>query len=215
MPLPYLLLYEHVPGFGNLRVPARMWIIVMLCVAVLAALGLRALLERLGGGRALLALAALSIVAALEFLPTLPVDRFIDRGPQKLEAAYAYLTDKDPDSVVAEVPFASRDDPFRETPRMYRSTFGFWRLVNGYASYFPDDYGETRSAISSFPSPESLAQLQRLRVEYIIVHPEDYAEDGKDADAILRAADAEPTLEHLAADREATLYRVRPPTDNS
>lgn len=40
--LPYRLLYDFVPGFGSLRVPSRMWAFVMLCVAVLAALGLRA-----------------------------------------------------------------------------------------------------------------------------------------------------------------------------
>lgn len=210
IPLPYYLLYEYVPGFGNLRVPARMWVIVMLCIAVLAGLGLRNFMAKLGGRKAVLALAVLSLVAALEFLPTLPIDRYIDRGPPELEPAYEYLAENGPDAVVAEVPFASRRDPFRETPRMYRSTYGWWKLVNGYASYFPEGYGETRDALNGLPSTEGLAELQRLGMDYVIVHPEQYTEDGTNGRAILRALKREPSLERIAGEGEAILFRVSP-----
>lgn len=209
VPLPYYLLYEFVPGFGSLRVPARMWAIVMLCIAVLAGIGVRSLLERLRGKRAISAFAVLSLVAALEFLPTLPIDRYIDRGPPELTPAYSYLVENAPEaSVVAEVPFASRQDAFRETPRMYRSTYGWWNLVNGYASYFPEGYYETRDALNALPDPESLAKLEQLDVDYIIVHPGEYDEDGLDGEAILRAAEREPSLVRVAGDQEAVLFRV-------
>jgi len=217
--LPYWFLYEFVPGFGNLRVPARMWAIVMICVAVLAAFGLRALLERLGerrdGGRraglAAAALAALSVVAALEFLPVLPAERFEDVGQRNLGPAYEYLAENaDTRTVVAEVPFANAEDPFRETPRMYRSTHGFWRLVNGYASYFPEDYDLTRERLNALPSEEALAELRRLGVDYVVVHPQDYEADGRDGAAVVEAADSEPSLERVAGgDDGAALYRVR------
>lgn len=208
VPLPYYLLYELVPGFGNLRVPARMWAIVMLCISILAAFGLRALMQRLGGRKALLMLAAVSLFTAFEFVPTLPVDRFIDRGPATLEPAYQYLSENAPGAVVAEVPFASPADAFRETPRMYRSTYGWWRLVNGYASYFPDGYPETRDALNTLPSPESLVELRRLEVEYVVVHPEQFDVDGLDGDEVLRAIEDEPALERVAGDEEAVLFRV-------
>lgn len=209
VPLPYYLLYEFVPGFGSLRVPARMWAIVMLCIAVLAGIGVRSLLERLRGKRAISAFAVLSLVAALEFLPTLPIDRYIDRGPPELTPAYSYLVENAPEAaVVAEVPFASRQDAFRETPRMYRSTYGWWNLVNGYASYFPEGYYETRDALNALPDPESLAKLEQLDVDYIIVHPGEYDEDGLDGEAILRAAEREPSLVRVAGDEEAVLFRV-------
>lgn len=210
VPLPYYLLYELAPGFGNLRVPARMWAIVMLCIAVLAGLGLRALMQRLGGTKALLALAIISLFTAVEFVPTLPVDRFIDRGPATLEPAYEYLAENAPGAVVAEVPFASPTDAFRETPRMYRSTFGWWRLVNGYASYFPEGYSETRDTLNTLPSPESLAELRRLDVEYVVVHPDQYEVDGMDGEAVLNAVRDESSLERVAGDGEAILYRVKP-----
>ena len=209
VPLPYYPIYEYVPGFGSLRVPARMWAIVMLCISVLASFGLRAFMQRLGGKKALLAFALISLFTAFEFVPTLPVDRFIDRGPAKLEPAYEYLSEKAPGSVVAEVPFASAQDAFRETPRMYRSTYGWWRLVNGYASYFPEGYYETRDTLNTLPSSESLAKLRQLGVDYIIVHPEQYEQDGEDGQSILRAVDKEPSLERISGDSESILYRVK------
>jgi hypothetical protein len=211
LPLPYRLLYEFVPGFGNLRVPARMWAIVMVCIAVLAAFGLRALMEQLGGRRALLALGLVSLVTALEFIPAVPLERFEDNGPPTLEPAYAYLAENaGPETVVAAVPFASPVNPFRETPRMYRSTHGFWQLVNGYASYFPEDYDLTRDRLNTLPSDEALAELRRLGVDYVVVHPEDYAEDGRDGNAVVEAADDEPALERVAGgDGGPVLYRVK------
>ena len=209
VPLPYFPLYEYVPGFGNLRVPARMWSIVMLCIAVLAAFGMQTLLQRLGSKKAAAALAALSVVAALEFAPTLPVDRFIDRGPPQLEPAYSYLEKNATErTVVAEIPFASRNDPFRETPRMYRSTHGWWQLVNGYASYFPEGYGAKREALNDLPAPEGLAVLRELGADYVIVHPGEYAEDDKNGAAVLRAVEKEPSLRRVAGEDEAILFRV-------
>lgn len=208
-PLPYLLLHEYAPGFDGLRVPARMWAIVMLCAAVLAALGLRALLERLGGRGALAALAALSVLAALEFAPALPLERYADRAPPGPEDAYAYLSENaGPGAVVVEVPFASPADPFRETPRMYRSTRGFWRLVNGFATYMPEGYWQRAAVLNTFPGPESLAELRRLGADYVVVHPDDYAQDGADPEAVVRAAEREPALERVAGDGRTILYEL-------
>lgn len=208
VPLPYYPIYEYLPGFGSLRVPARMWAIVMLCISVLAAFGLRALMQRLGGRKALLALALISLFTAFEFVPTLPIDRFIDRGPAKLEPAYEYLAENAPGAVVAEVPFASAQDAFRETPRMYRSTYGWWRLVNGYASYFPEGYYETRDTLNTLPSPESLSKLRSLDVDYVVVHPEQYDQDGENGQKVLRAVNKEPSLERVTGDGGSILYRV-------
>lgn len=211
--LPYRLLYEFAPGFGSLRVPARMWAVVMLCVAVLAALGLRAVMEGLGGRRALAVFAAVSLLAALEFAPNLPIERYEDRGPQNPEPAYAYLAENAGEgSVVVEVPFASRADPFRETPRMYRSTRGFWRLVNGFASYMPEGYHQRRDILNSFPAPQSLVEMRILGVDYVVVHPKEYAEDGVDGREVVRRAEREPSLERVAGeDGGAVLYRLSGP----
>ncbi|MGI8651097.1 MAG: hypothetical protein ACR2KW_12080 [Rubrobacter sp.] len=211
LPLPYYPLYEFVPGFGNLRVPARMWAIVMISLAVLAAFGLRHLMERLGGRRAA-AIAGIALAfTALEFLPTLPVDRFVDRGAFTLEPAYAYLAENEgPNTVVAEVPFASPVDAFRETPRMVRSTYGWWSLVNGYASYFPDGYEETRDALNALPSEAGLSEVERLGVDYIIVHPTLFGDEGIDGGQVVSAFDRSGSFERVAGDEKAVLYRFVP-----
>ena len=214
--LPYRLLYEYAPGFGSLRVPARMWAIVMLCIAVLAALGLRGMMEALGGRRATAVLGAVSLLAALEFAPALPLERYEDPGPPVPGPAYAYLAENaGEDDVVVEVPFASPVDPFRETPRMYRSTLGFWRLVNGFASYMPGEYWERRSVLNSFPNTGSLDEMRRLGVDYVVVHPKEYAEDGADGREVVRRADGTASLERVAGDGEVTLYRLSGPGEEN
>ena len=154
------------------------------------------------------------MLAALEFAPALPLERYAHHGPPKLEAAYAYLAENvGPEAVVVEVPFASPADPFRETPRMYRSTHGFWRLVSGFATYMPEGNRERRAVLNTCPGPESLAELRRLDADYVVVHPDEYAEDGLDAEAVLRAAEDEPALQRVAGGGEKVLYRVERPRD--
>lgn len=95
---------------------------------------------------------------------------------------------------------------------MYRSTIGFWRLVNGFASYMPKEYWERRNILNSFPAPNSLAEMRRLGVDYVVVHPEEYAEDGVDGREVVRRAQREPSLERVAGgDEEAVLYQLSEP----
>ena len=118
--------------------------------------------------------------------------------------------------MVVEVPFASTADPFRETPRMYRSTRGCWRLVNGFASYMPQEYWERRNILNSFPGPESLAEMRSLGVDYVVAHPGEYAEDGVDGREVVRRAEREPSLERVAGgDGKAVLYRLSEPEERA
>ncbi len=95
---------------------------------------------------------------------------------------------------------------------MYRSTRGFWRLVNGFATYMPEGYAERRNVLNSFPAPRSLAEMRRLGVDYVVAHPREYAEDGVDGREVMRRAEREPTLERVAGgDEEAVLYRISGP----
>ena len=95
---------------------------------------------------------------------------------------------------------------------MYRSTRGFWRLVNGFASYMPREYWERRGVLNSFPDPKSLAEMRRLGVDYVVVHPREYEEDGIDGREVIRRAEQEPSLGRVAGgDGEAVLYRLSTP----
>ncbi|WP_214278538.1 hypothetical protein, partial [Escherichia coli] len=58
-------------------------------------------------------------------------------------------------------------------------------------------------------NPDSLAEMRRLGVDYVIAHPQEYAEDGVDGQEVLSRAEQEPSLEHVAGeDGEAALYRL-------
>ena len=43
----------------------------------------------------------------------------------------------------------------------------------------------------------------------MVVHPDEYAEDGADPEAVARAAEDEPALERVAGDGETILYEIR------
>jgi len=46
IPLPYILLYKHIPGFSLTGVPTRFTALVIFCISILAAIGLTYLLKR-------------------------------------------------------------------------------------------------------------------------------------------------------------------------
>ncbi len=64
--------------------------------------------------------------------------------------------------------------------------------MNGFASYMPKEYWERRNILNSFPAPNSLAEMRRLGVDYVVVHPGEYAEDGVDGREVVRRRSENP-----------------------
>jgi hypothetical protein len=50
--------------------------------------------------------------------------------------------------------------------------------------------------------------MDRLGVDFIIVHPDLYEDEGEDGDAIVDAVESEESLRRVAGNEEAVLYRV-------
>jgi hypothetical protein len=150
----YWYFYEYVPGFDGLRVPARLAMLVMLFLAVVAGYGAAAIESRWRRGAGIvLALGLVFLVEAAavpvemngtfsseDFLA--PVSRVLppDRAPQ----VYRFLRTLPPSAVIAEFPFG--DDPY-ELRYMYYSTVHWRSLVNGYSGGFPDSYLRNRAAL--------------------------------------------------------------------
>jgi hypothetical protein len=131
VPTPWALL-RYAPIIGGARAPARFMVIVMMAVAVLFALALKALGERFPGRRRW-ALAVISLVLLFELLP----------APRTLYSAevpglYRQIA-ADPREVrVLELPFGIRSGlssvgNFTAATQFYQ-TFHHKRLVGGYLS---------------------------------------------------------------------------------
>ena len=142
----YNVLYEHVPGFEGLRVPARYAMIAGVFLSVVAGFGAAALLRRVRAGAAIAAAMAIAFLIEAAFVP-LPRNLTWGDGaiapPPRVEPAadappvYHQLATMPAGTVVAELPFG---DPAWELRYVYYSTVHWKRLVNGYSGAFPHGY---------------------------------------------------------------------------
>ena len=94
-------------------------------------------------------------------LPLAPVWR-------ELPPVYSALRDH-PDAILVELPIIAPNIAI-EPIYMYFSTFHWHKLVNGYSGFHPRSYGMLLQAMAGFPNEESLAELRRRGVDFVIVH---------------------------------------------
>lgn len=150
-PGPYLALYEWIPGFDGLRVPARFAMLATLCLACVAGYGASALCARPRGAWCAWGLSLLLLLEA-SGVPV-PLNReWADYAyrplPQRLEPApeiYERVAELPAEAVLVELPFGSEP---REVRYMYYSLSHGRRLVNGFSGAFPASYARNRAALS-------------------------------------------------------------------
>jgi hypothetical protein len=170
----YPWLREHVLPFRGLRVPARMAILVGLSLAILVGYAVARIARARRSRVARVAVVvAIALAIAGEYHSTLVLDE-IWRAPPPVYAALA----GQPEAVLLELPLTSAV-PAREPVYMYFSTFHWHRLVNGYSGFTPRWYPELLTRMARFPDEETMEDLRRRGVDYVIVHgafysPEDY-----------------------------------------
>jgi hypothetical protein len=178
-PAPYSFLYNYVPGFDGLRVPARLAMLVVLFLAILGGYGAAALQSR-GRKGTLAAFAASALFlceAAAVPLKLNGLFAFDDFAPpparvlpsKEAPEVYRFLSTLPPNSVIAEFPFG---DYAYELRYMYYSTVHWKSLVNGYSGGFPDRYVRARSALR-FPlqnPDQALAVLRESGATHVVVH---------------------------------------------
>ena len=182
--LTYRFLYEHVPLFRALRIPALAIVLVGFSLAVLAGFGVARLstVVRSVRGRALLAgmLGAAALVESASFPVALTI------VPPEAPEVYAdLLRDRaaaggSAPATIVEVPIIfSRDSRFQDQIYMYYSTFHWQKLVNGYSGFFPPPYMEAAAVMHTFPDARSIDTLRRRGTNYVVIHgerlePEEY-----------------------------------------
>jgi hypothetical protein len=182
---PYRLLYEHVPGFDGLRVPARFAMLVTLFLSVLAGLGAARLRERRHGQAVLAAACALFVLEANP-APINLNDAWSDPAYKKLPRRVAQGADAPPiyaelgrlprGTVLVHLPFGS---PPWELRYMFHSLGHRYALVNGTSGAFPPSYERNRAALRSLPrdSDRAWRALLASGATHVVVHERAWRRD--------------------------------------
>jgi hypothetical protein len=179
----YAVLYEYVPGFEGLRVPARYAMIAGLFLSVVAGFGAAALLNRVRAAAIAAAGMAVAFLIEVAFVP-MPLNLTWGDGavapPPRVEraadapAVYHQLATMPAATVVAEFPFG---DPAWELRYVYYATVHWKRLVNGYSGAFPHGY-KVRVAllqrIAEHPD-EAWRALREAGTTHVVVHEAAFA----------------------------------------
>lgn len=176
----YQALYNFLPPFRAVRVPARFAMVLGLALSVLAGLGAARLLRGRSPLQQITFAAVLIVAIVFEARP-----RFFDLSalPDREPAVYAWLAAQ-PDGVVCEFPvgpLGGRTGP-QDPTYMYYSTRHWKPLINGYSGFAPPSYRELLDRLRTFPSDEAIAYLRARRVTYLLVHSPFYVQGDFDAD---------------------------------
>jgi hypothetical protein len=205
----YWALYHLLPGFDLVRVPSRLAILTELALAVLAGAGAARLLERFRPERRSLAAAGLVLLLAAEFATPLNAPVY----PIETGEVDRWLAARPKPFVAAELPVAPPSDPVAsarfQSHYMLHSMLHWQPIVNGYSGFVPRNHEMLFDQLTRFPDEGSVRALERLGVNYVVLHRADYGEE-RYAKAVADAQALFPTrlvLEHEADD--GRVYSVR------
>jgi hypothetical protein len=122
---PYWALFAYVPGFDELRVPARFWMITLVALSALASIGVARMM----------AVRAIHVDALTAALVVALMGEGVMRFP--LQEPPAALPIPPEAAAVLEVPAG---DPIGDATAMYRSLSHHRPVLNGWSGYTPPSY---------------------------------------------------------------------------
>jgi hypothetical protein len=160
----YGWVYDIIPPFRSLRAPNRFAILPFFSIAVLAGIGFARLRRHISAAWVVPVSVAVIVVATVEGLHGVQYRTF-DWHPRIYQSLGALES-----GPVAILPiYYGRQ--FNRNARYLLGSTAHWRpMVNGFGNSRPPDYDQTAAVISWFPSLVSVARLQELGVQYVIVH---------------------------------------------
>jgi hypothetical protein len=173
----YVLLLKYVSPLQGFRSMSRFGAFAGCAIAVLAAFGMQALLERRGLSRRWRAIATGVVLALIAFEASNRAQPLQAGIPRQAPDVYRILRSAPPGAVM-ELPLP----PFNSYPGFdpaYQSwSLWHWKpLINGYSGYYPRDYLTTIIRMEVFPEDASINRLRAHGVRYIVVHRELYQPD--------------------------------------
>ena len=179
LPGLYAALYDYVPGYRGLRVPARFAMLFFFFLAVLAGFGVRVIegrRPRLARVVAVIAATVFLIQASPDAFPlnrTLPSEGLVTPPPAYLEPSpsipviYRAVQSLRPGAILAELPFG---DSWYDLRYMYFAATHRRRILNGYSGIFPPSF-LARQRVLARPLLDPDASAQALSgATHIVVH---------------------------------------------
>lgn len=206
----YKALYTLLPGFDLIRVPSRLAILTLLPLAILAGAGAERLLALARPALRAWAATGLIVLLAGEFAQ-LPLNAPV----YSIEVGEVdrWLAGRPRPFVAAELPVAPPSDATSSARHhshyMLHSMLHWQKLVNGYSGFVPPRHEMLFDQLTRFPDEGSVRALEKLGVNYVVLHRADYGEQ-RFAKAVADAQALFPTrliLEHEAGD--GRVYSVR------
>ncbi|MCU1381651.1 MAG: hypothetical protein JWL71_348 [Acidobacteria bacterium] len=189
---PYMWLARIVPGMDGLRVPARLGVVVLMALCVLAGVGIARVLAGVSRGRRLATVAILAAAVIAEgWAAPLPMAAFDPRGRAADRSAYRWLAQQPPGGAI-ELPILEWSIAPTLTYQ-YATLVHRHPIVNGYSGYnsaLQEFLGGASSPLNDLDAiGDAIGLLQAIGVRYILVHPRDYADPavGADTAAAIRA----------------------------
>ena len=164
----YRWLSDHVGALRGFRSASRFAMLAMCAIAMLAALGTQAIVER----GLLLSRTSASVSLILALLLVDYANRPMPLSREDLGTAdlYKVIRSGGP-GVMMELPVATPDRlPGWDVNYAFWSISHWHPLVNGYSGYHPADYLQTLMAMRTFPDNASIARLQAHDVRYVVLH---------------------------------------------
>jgi len=204
-------LFERLPPFRALRVPARFVMFVGLSLAVLAGFGI----ARISRGRSAAVQAAIVLTAVIAVTVesnNRPLQ--LSELPRGLPQVYSWLAGQ-PRTVICEYPAGSlegRAGP-QDATYMYYSTQHWQPTVNGYSGFAPPSYFELLNRLRSFPDDRSIGYLRERGVQLLLVHSAYYIKGSftEDVNQLRRRSDVEWVGQFPAPNGHVTdVFRIQP-----
>ncbi len=228
-PAPYAWLAQLIPPSAIIRVPPRWIIPALFALAGLSAFGYARLtlhVQRfsfiLPPSSFILCITLLLAESLSLPLPLAPVEHRAGLNP-----AYHWLAAQPGDLALVELPLHSAPAPeYPEVKRLYASTLGWWKLVNGYSGYTPPRQPQLAQALADFPGPNSITTLQQLAFHsstpptlqpstpslFLLIHPAEAPFDRTRWETNDRwLAERNPALQPIGQFNGDYLYLVLPP----
>ena len=205
---PYTLV-SALPGVSLFRAPARFALLVILGVSVLAAIGLKAIVEPMGASSPRRAMAIAAITSVLMLAEWRVVTPVVRAQALPVPAIYSALRGLPGGAVMSLPDYSTGPEWFLAADYLLFSTAHWRPIVNGFGRAAPPEHAAIVERLTRFPSADSAALARRIGVRYFVVHtdrlrtrePADAAR--RSNDFVLRAAVGPDYLFEVAPDDSA------------